>query len=383
MSLLAEPAVRARSRASFREFVDTVVAPFADEFDRDQKIPAGVLAQVAERGYWGAVLPRSAGGSGMDMVTLGMLHEEIGRGCSSLRSLLTVHTMVASTLRRWGTAEACGRYLPGLASGDKLGAFCLTESSAGSDMSSVATTAIRDDGDYVLNGAKQWITGGQVAAVFLVFARTERGLSAFVVDANNPGVQCTPIENVLGTRASMLAEVLFADCRVPAQALLGTEGAGPMVATAALDLGRYSVAAGCVGILQACLDASVAHTAGRRQGGALLRDHQLVRRMIADMVTSVHAARSLCGQAGELKDSGDPATLTATWIAKYFASTHAMRAATDAVQLHGAGGCAGGHPVNRYFRDAKVMEIIEGSSQIQQLTIAEHAYQSAPAGPRS
>ncbi|GAA4552128.1 acyl-CoA dehydrogenase family protein [Amycolatopsis samaneae] len=380
MSLLAEPAVGARSRASFREFVDTAVAPYADRFDRDQKIPAEVLRQVAGRGYWGAVLPATDGGSGMDMVTLGVLHEEIGRGCSSLRSLLTVHTMAAWALRRWGTTEAREHWLPGLASGDTLGAFCLTEPAAGSDISLVATTAVRDGDDYVLDGVKQWITGGQVADVFLVFAKTERGLSAFVVDADNPGVRCTPVENALGTRASMLAEVLFAECRVPARALLGAEGAGRMVATAALDLGRYSVAAGCVGILQACLDASVAHTAGREQGGVLLREHQLVRRMISDMVTGVQAARALVRRAGELKDGRDPETLTATWIAKYFASTQAMRAATDAVQLHGASGCADGHPVNRYFRDAKVMEIIEGSSQIQQLTIAEHAYETASGG---
>ena len=374
---VSSPAFEPWSRAAFREFVDTCVVPYADDFDRAQEIPASLLKQVAERGYWGAVLPVSAGGSGLDMVTIGVLHEEIGRGCSSLRSLLTVHTMVASAVRRWAKAEALERWLPGLASGDALGAFCLTEPGAGSDLTSITTTAIRDGDDYVLNGTKQWITGGQVADVFLVFAKTERGLSAFVVDAADPGVRRKPIANILGTRAGMLAEVLFADCRVPAHARLGADGAGAMVATAALDLGRYSVAAGCVGILQACLDASVAYTASREQGGALLREHQLVRRMVSDMVTGVHAARELCRRAGELKDNRDPATLSATWVAKYFASTNAMRAATDAVQLHGAVGCADGHPVNRYFRDAKVMEIIEGSSQIQQLVIAEHAYESS------
>lgn len=366
---------RARARASFREFVDTVVVPRADEFERDQKIPADVLKQVAERGYWGAVLPESAGGSGMDMVTLGILHEEVGRGCSSLRSLLTVHTMALSALHRWGSAQARERLLPGLASGDRLGAFCLTEPGAGSDIGSVATTADADGDGFVLNGVKQWITGGQLAEVLLVFAKSGRGLTAFAVDADSPGVRRTSVANVLGTRAGMMAEIEFSGCRVPGWALVGAEGAGSLVAAGTLDLGRYSVAAGCVGVLQACLDASVAHTAHRRQGGALLRDHQLVRRMIADMVTGVAAARSLCHRAGELKDDRDPATLTATWIAKYFASANAMRAATDAVQLHGAAGCADGHPVNRFFRDAKVMEIIEGSSQIQQLTIAGHAYE--------
>lgn len=376
-SSLARPAAEPDARAGFREFVDTVVAPYADEFDQAQEIPETVLKQVAERGYWGAVLPTSVGGAGMDMATLGVLHEEIGRGCSSLRSLLTVHTMVAAALRRWGTSDAKQRWLPGLASGDLRGAFCLTEPGAGSDLSAVSSTAIRQGDHYVLDGVKKWITAGQLADLFLVFARTGRGLSAFLVEEDNPGVARTPITNVLGTRASMLAEVSFTRARVPVSALVGAEGAGAMVATAALDLGRYSVAVGCVGILQACVDASVDYTSQRQQGGALLRDHQLVRQMVADMVTRLHAARSLCQQAGELKDNGDPATLMATWIAKYFASTSAMQAAGDAVQLHGANGCGEGYPVHRYFRDAKVMEIIEGSSQIQQLTIAEHAYQDS------
>ncbi|HWC81167.1 MAG TPA: acyl-CoA dehydrogenase family protein [Pseudonocardiaceae bacterium] len=377
MALLADAAVRVDSpaRAGFREFVDELVAPGAGEFERAEAIPADVLARVAERGYFGAVLPVPAGGSGMDMVTLGELHEEIGRGCSSLRSLLTVHTMVAATVRRWAGRPARERWLPGLATGELRGSFCLSEPGAGSDLNAIAATAVRDGSDYVLEGTKTWITGGQTAALLLVFARTEAGLTGFLVEADRPEVVRTPVRNMLGTKASMLAEIRFAGARVPEWARVGAEGAGRMVATGALDLGRYSVAAGCVGILQACLDASVEHTAHREQGGARLREHQLVRALVSDTVTSLHAARALVRQAGELKDQGDPATLMATWIAKYFASTAAMRAATDAVQLHGALGCADGHPVNRYFRDAKVMEIIEGSSQIQQLTIAEHAYQ--------
>ena len=382
MSLLAEAAESAATaRAGFRAFVADRVAPHADEFDRAQAIPDDVLADAAARGYFGAVLPESAGGGGMDMVTLGELHEEIGRGCSSLRSLLTVHTMVAATVRRRASREARDRWLPALAAGTARGSFCLTEPDAGSDIGSVTCAATPSGADYLLDGTKKWVTGGQLADLLLVFARAPAGLTAFLVPADAPGVSRTPVHNVLGTRASMLAEIRFTSCRVPASARVGAEGSGRMVATAALDLGRFSVATGCVGILQACLDASVAHTARRAQGGALLRDHQLVRRMISRMVTDVAAARALCLRAARLKDDGDPATLEATWIAKYFASTAAMRAAGDAVQLHGAAGCADGHPVNRYFRDAKVMEIIEGSSQIQELTIAEHAYQRASAEP--
>jgi alkylation response protein AidB-like acyl-CoA dehydrogenase len=371
--LVSEPELES-ARAGFRRFVDEVVAPDADEFDRREELPRSVLRAVAEQGYWGAVVPSSAGGAGMDMVTLGELHEEIGRGCSSLRNFLTVHTMTSAMLHRWGSEEAKRHWLPGLASGDLLGAFCLTEPEAGSDAAAGTAAAKRTGDGYRIDGTKRWITAGEVADVLLVFANTERGRSAFVVESANPGVERIPIRGMLGSRASMLAELRFTDCRMPAHALLGREGAGAMIATSALDLGRYSVASGSVGIGQACLEACIDYTSRRRQGGELLRNHQLVRRMMSDMVTRTRAARLLCRHAGELKDSGDPATMTATWIAKYFASTSAMRCAADAVQLHGANGCSNDFAVSRYFRDAKIMEIIEGSTEIQQLMIADSAY---------
>jgi alkylation response protein AidB-like acyl-CoA dehydrogenase len=366
-------------RAGFRAFVDSAVAPYADAFDRAQEIPRATLRAVAAEGYFGAVLPESSGGTGMDMVTLGELHEEVGRGCSSLRSLLTVHTMACATIDRWASEEARRQWLPGLASGELQAAFCLTEPGAGSDAAAGVATARRCGSDYRIDGVKRWITGGQIADLLLVFARTEGGPAVFVVEAASAGVQRIPIRNVLGTRASMLAEIRFDDCRVAKTALIGREGAGGMLATSALDLGRYSVAAGCVGILQASLDACVAYTSERQQGGQLLKEHQLVRQLVSDMVTRLRAARLLCRHAGELKDSGDPATVTATWIAKYYASTSAMQCAADAVQIHGANGCSDAYPVNRYFRDAKIMEIIEGSTQIQQLMIADTAYQLAAA----
>jgi methoxymalonate biosynthesis protein len=369
-------------RAEFREFVDSTVAPYADEFDRSQHIPQEVLQAVAERGYWGAGLPVSAGGSGWDLVTLGELHEEVGRGCSSVRSLLTVHHMVAAMVTRWGSEPVRTRWLAALAAGDALGAFCLTEPEAGSDASAVAATARPCPGGYRLTGTKRWITAGQVAHVLLVFARTERGLTAFLVPADNPGVRRVPIRDVLGTRGSMLAEVQLDGVHVAADAVLGREGAGLLIATSALELGRYSVANGCVGILQAALDACVSYTSQRRQGGVLLLEHQLVRQMVSDMVTDVRAARLLCRQAGQLMDAADPSAVMATWVAKYHASTSATRCASNAVQLHGANGCGGHYGVARLFRDAKVMEVIEGSTQIQQVTIADFAYQRvADPGP--
>ena len=365
---------RAHDRAQFRAFVEANVSPYADGFDQVQSIPPGTLRAVADQGHFGAALPVAYGGAGMDMVTLGELHEEVGRGCSSLRSLLTVHTMASMMTARWAGEQTRREWLPRMAAGDAVAAFCLTEPEAGSDAASITMTARRSGEGYLLDGIKRWITGGQIADLLLVFARTERGPTALLVEADRAGIERIPIDDMLGTRASLLAEVRFRDCWVPRSAVIATEGAGLLVATTALDLGRYSVACGCVGILQACLDACVSYTAKRSQGGAVLREHQLVRRLISEMVAQLSAARLLCRHAGELKDQGDPATVTATCIAKYVAASSAVRVAGDAVQLLGAHGCSTSASVSRYFRDAKIMEIIEGSTQIQQLMIAEDAY---------
>ena len=319
-------------------------------------------------------MPVSVGGAGADMVTLGELHEEVGRGCSSLRSLLTVHAMVSTALHRWGSTAARLRWLPALAAGEALAAFCLTEPEVGSDAAAISCSARRNAGGYVIDGTKRWITGGQIADCLLVFARTEQGPTAFLIDAKQPGVQRIPIHGALGTRASMLAEIRLENCQVGEDAVLGRAGAGMLVAISALELGRFSVATGSVGIMQAALEASVDYTSHRSQGGRLLKDHQLIRRLISDMVTRASAGRALCRRAAELKDRSAPEAVTATWIAKYFASTAAMAVAADAVQLHGANGCSDDYQVARYFRDAKIMEIIEGSNEIQQLTIAGDAY---------
>ncbi|WP_433574454.1 acyl-CoA dehydrogenase family protein [Nocardia brasiliensis] len=217
---------------------------------------------------------------------------------------------------------------------------------------------------------------GQLADVFLVFARTEAGPSVFFVPADLPGVRRVPVPEIMGTRGSQLAEIIFEDCRLGPEALLGSAGMGLLLATGVLDIGRYSVAAGSVGILQACVEACVKYANERSQGGSLLRDHQLIQQMISTMVTNARAARLLVWQAGLLKDQGDSDTIMATCIAKQFAATGAVAAANDAVQLHGALGCSDEYPVARYLRDAKVMEIIEGSTQLQHGLIATDACQN-------
>ncbi|WP_327105672.1 acyl-CoA dehydrogenase family protein [Nonomuraea glycinis] len=365
---------RVTDRASARAFVDTHVVPYADVYDRAGRVPEDLLQRVAEAGLWAPFLPPGSGGAGMDLVTLGEVHEEVGRGCSSLRSLLTVHTMVSWTVQRWGTPAQRERWTPALGSGQVLGAFCLSEPGAGSDTSGITTTAAESGGGWVLNGVKTWTTGGQRADLFLVFARTAASIGAFLVPREAPGVRVRPIHDMLGTRASMLAEISFDDVVLGPDALLGPSGfTAGMVLTGTLDLGRYSVAAGSLGILQACLEASSDYAARRRVGGSALRELPLIQAKLSDMVTDARAARLLVAEAGRLKDAGESATLMATWVAKYFASTAAVRHAAEAVQIHGANGCSPDYPVARLYRDAKVMEIIEGSNEIQRITIAGQA----------
>jgi len=304
------------------------------------------------------------------MVDFARLHEEVGRGCSSLRSLLTVHSMVLQALHRWGTAPAQRQWFTGLVTGTTLGAFCLTEPQAGSDFTALQAVARPTADGFALSGHKLWVTGGQIANLLLVFARTPRGPSAFLVPADAAGVSRTPVPEILGIRGSQLAEIHLSEVHVGADALVGPEGMGLSLATDVLDIGRLSVAAGSVGIIQACLEACAKYARRREQGGTTISGHQLIQQMISTMSVDVRAGRLLCWQAATLKDQRDPATLIATCVAKQFAATRAVAAANDAVQLHGALGCSGQYPVARYLRDAKVMEIIEGSTQTQHLLIA-------------
>ncbi|HEX8146847.1 MAG TPA: acyl-CoA dehydrogenase family protein [Pyrinomonadaceae bacterium] len=359
-------------RAAFRAFVGREIAPYADDFDRRGFVPDELIRKVAREGYNGLTIPEAYGGGGRDVITLGLLHEEVGRGCSSVRSLLTVHGMVAQAVLRWGGPELRNRWLPPLARGEIVAAYGLSEPNAGSDAQAIETRAEPDGDYYVLNGRKRWISFAQVADVFLVFARCEGRPAALLVERGTPGLQTEPITGMFGTRASMLAEVRMNDCRVPRKNLIGREGLGlTHVLPATLDFGRYSVAWGCVGIAQGCLEACVRYASERKQFGSHLLDHQLIRRLITEMIVNTKAARLLCYQAGRSKEAGEPGALVETLIAKYFASTAATRIARDAVQLHGANGCSGEYPVQRYLRDATVMEIIEGSTQLLQSTIAE------------
>ncbi|HFC11946.1 MAG TPA: acyl-CoA dehydrogenase [Anaerolineae bacterium] len=365
---------------AYREFALNKVAPLADAMDTEQVFSAELTQKMADSGYLGALIPTELGGSDLDMLSFGLLNEELGRVCSSTRSLITVHSMCSHAILRWGRGGQKERWLPRLASGDLIGAFALTEPKIGSNAGYIETNAVKQGDDYLLNGTKQWITFGQIADLFILFAKWEGKAVAFILEKAAPGLTITPIEGMLGTRGAMLATLHLRDCRVSAENLLGGLGFGIAgVAMSALDIGRYSVATGSLGIGQGCLDASLSYSRQRVQFGKPLNSFQLIQQMITNMVTEVQAARLLCYQAGEALQNKAPAASNMILIAKYNTSTMAMRAASDAVQIHGANGCSSDYPVQRYFRDAKVMEIIEGSNQMQQIMIARNAATAQPA----
>lgn len=363
-------------QASYRAFVDQHIGPFANAWDQAQRVPDALIRLLATHGYLGALLPRADGTRGLDMISYGLLCEELGRGCSSVRSLLTVHDMVGHAVQRWGSRVQKERWLPQLRVGETIAAFALSEPNVGSDARHLETTAQHDGDALVLNGVKKWTTFGQIASVYLVFVQIEGQPTAVLVERDTPGLEVRPLHGITGTRASLLAELHLHDCRVPRENVVGRIGLGfTHVAASCLDQGRYSVACGSVGIGQASLEASLRYTSRRKQFGSLLKDHPLIQQMVTNMIAKVKAARLLCYQAGYLKDRGDPEALNATLIAKYFASTTATAVANDAMQIHGANGCTEQADVQRYVRDARIMEIIEGSTQIQQMMIAQYSYQ--------
>lgn len=361
-----------RKQQDFRAFVGRAIKPYADNWDKEERLPRDLIGELAQRGYLGAILPAREGGKGMDWTTYGLLHEELGRGCSSVSGLLTVHDMVSLAIHKWGTEDQRTKWLPALTSGKTIAAFALTEPDIGSDAANVESTAVPSGDSYVVTGRKKWITFGQMADLFLIFAQCEGNASAFLVEKASPGLSTKPINGMLGYRASMLAELFMQNCRIPKTNLLGKEGFGlASVGVTALDLGRYAVANSCVGLGQACLEDSVEYAETREQFGVQLNRHALIQRMITDMIVKVEAARLLCRKAGYMKEAGDPDAMTDTLAAKYYASTIANQVAADAVQIHGALGCSEEFSVQRYFRDAKIKEIIEGSSQILQLLLSK------------
>jgi len=363
-------------QASFRDFVCNNIIPIADQIEIKEHIPHNFILKLAREGYFGAALSGEYGGTHLDMISFGLLHEELGKASASVRSLVMLQNMISYTIFRWGTKAQKTHWLPRIVSGEIIAAFALTEPDIGSDAKHIETKITQSADCYIINGQKKWITLGQIADIFLVFGQMDGLSCAILVDKDVPGLKRIPIRGLSGLKASMLAEIHFNDCRILKENLIGNPGFGfGPIAQSALDLGRYCVAWGCVGIAQACLEASLSYVKKRKQFGAYLKEHQLIKQMITDMIVNVEAMRLLCYKAGYLKDQQDPDAIQETLIAKYFASTMTLGIADNAVQIHGAEGCLDHHPVQRCLRDAKIMEIIEGTTQIHQLKIADMATQ--------
>jgi butyryl-CoA dehydrogenase len=358
-----------------RAFTDNEIVARGRENDRNEHFDTELVAKIAAQGYLGAIVPQEYGGAGLDYLTYGLIVEEIGRGDSAMRTVVSVQTsLVCSALVRWGTEAQKQKYLPKLCSGEWLGCFGLTEPDTGSDAANQKTRATREGDDWVINGSKMWISMGSHAKLAMIFAQTDpslghRGLACFLVETEgNVGYQPQVIHHKMGLRGSDTAEIALSDCRVGGDAMLGEIGDGFKVAMSSLDSGRYSVAAGCVGICQGCVDHSVAYAKERTQFNRPIASFQLVQAMLADMRVQADAARMLVWRAGALKDAGKPNT-TETSIAKLYATEAAVNCANTAIQVHGGSGYVDDHPVERYFRDVRVTTLYEGTSQIQKLII--------------
>ncbi|MGW9069677.1 acyl-CoA dehydrogenase family protein [Streptomyces yangpuensis] len=357
-----------------REFAEREIVPYAAEWDRAESVDRAVVKKLAALGFLGLTVPEEYGGSGGDHLSYVLVTEELGRADSAVRGIVSVSLgLVAKTVAAWGNEEQKRTWLPRLCSGDALGCFGLTEPGTGSDAANLATRAVREGDSYVLHGTKMFISNGTWADVALLFARTgeepgHRGVSAFLVPTDTPGLTRREIHGKLGLRGQPTAELVLDGVRVPASALLGPPGMGFSVAMSALAKGRMSVAAGCVGIAQAALDAAVSYAAHREQFGKPIAQHQLVQELIADISVDVDAARLLTWRVADLIDRGQPfATESST--AKLFASEAAVRAANNALQVHGGYGYIDEYPPGKLLRDARVATLYEGTSQIQKLLI--------------
>ncbi|MER7989167.1 acyl-CoA dehydrogenase family protein [Streptomyces noursei] len=356
------------------DFTDREIAPHATAWDRAEQVDPGIVRKLGDLGFLGLTVPEEYGGSGGDHLSYALVTEELGRGDSAVRGIVSVSLgLVAKTLAAWGDEEQKRTWLPRLTSGAALGCFGLTEPGTGSDAASLTTRAVRDGTDWVLDGSKMFITNGTWADLVLLFARTggapgHKGISAFLVPADAQGLTRRAIHGKLGLRGQATAELVLEGVRVPAGALLGPEGKGFSVAMSALAKGRMSVAAGCVGIAQAALDAALGYAGQREQFGAPIAGRQLVQELISDIAVDVDAARLLTWRVADLIDRGEPFATEAS-KAKLFASEAAVRAASNALQVFGGYGYIDEYPVGKLLRDARVMTLYEGTSQIQKLLI--------------
>jgi alkylation response protein AidB-like acyl-CoA dehydrogenase len=365
----------------FKGFVALNVEPSVRAWDREQNIPDTLISLLARAGYLGTNVPLKYGGQGWDTVTFGLLNEAIGRSSSALADLLTVQAMVSMTLLKWGTNEQKVRWVPSLAGGETIGAFALTEPGGGSDLRSLQTELKWKEGRhaFLLSGQKTWISYGQSAGLFLVFGMLEQQPVACLVPRETDGLEVKPIDGMMGFRAAGLAQIHFNEVEVPAANMIGKPGVAlSYIAPIGLQYGRISTACSALGLLRGCFEESTSYAASRRIGSGTAGDLGMIRSMVAKMGTDLHAASCLCHNACRAEDDHLPQAFTKTLMAKYFTSRAAARAASDAVQILGAAGCHEGSPVSRYYRDAKIMEIIEGTSQIHEDILGKSFVDASP-----
>ena len=362
-------------RRSVRAFCERELEPIAKEIDQEARFPWEVVEKMGKLGYFGVQVPKELGGAGMDSVSYIIVIEEISRACAGLGLCVTVHNSVAVyPLLAFGSQDQKRRWVPPLARGEKIGAFCLTEPNAGSDAAGIEATAIRHGDHFLANANKVFVTNGGVADVCLIFARTDpkagrKGISVIIAERGTPGFVVGDLEDLCGMRANPVTSIRLYDCRIPAENLLAKEGMGLRIGLAALDTGRVGIAAQAVGIAQAALDEAIRYAKQRRQFGVPIARHQAVQMMIADMATHVDAARLMAFRAAVLRDKGKSFTQEAA-MAKLYASEVSSKVTDMAVQIHGGYGYSKSYPVERYYRDARVTRIYEGTSEIHRMVIA-------------
>jgi alkylation response protein AidB-like acyl-CoA dehydrogenase len=371
-------------RGTLRRFAEEQVAPHAAEADERSEFPWKSFEAYRDSGFIRIPYPVEHGGDGADSVAYAMLVEEVARVCGASSLFVLISRLACSPILMHGTPELAARIVPKVAAGDWQGSYCLSEPQAGSDVSGIATRAVRDGDDYVLNGTKLWITNAGISDFYVVFAKTDpdaghRGMSAFVVEKTTPGFSVGKIEEKMGMRGSPTGEILLDDARVPAENLIGEENAAFGYAMGALDGSRQIVGAQAVGIAQGALDVAAGYVTERSQFGTRIADFQGIQFMLADMATRVEAARLLVYQACSMLDQNMPGTTKAAAMAKLFAADTAMQVATDAVQLLGGAGYTRDFPVERMMRDAKATQIYEGTNQVQRIVIARRMLDGMPA----
>lgn len=359
-----------------RDFAQNELLPRARKHDEQGRIDPEVFQMIAELGLWGLTIDEEYGGAGMGNVELSLVLEEINAACAATGVTLSVHnSLLGAPIKRFGTKEQMQRFLPGLASGETIGCYCLTEPNAGSDAAALVTTAKKDGDEWVIDGTKVWVTNGGIAKLAIVYARTNpdvskaKGISAFLVPLDTPGVKIGKTEKKTGIRGSSTTEILFEGVRLPADALLGEENKGFMIAMDTLDGGRIGIASQSIGIGRACLDASIRYAKEREQFGRPIGDFQAIQWKIADMSTRIDAARLLTHRAALIRDAGERVSEAAA-KAKLFASQSANFAADECLQIHGGAGYTDDFEVERLFRDARITEIYEGATDIQRIVIA-------------